>query len=439
MRCLKPRDVRSTRRALAFAPARFRAILIGMRPLIWIAASVLAAASCGKQLNPEYCATHPTDVDCENTGMVTIDAPKPCMMNSDCPTGVCDTKIGQCVECTVAMPMCSGATPVCDVDDHCHACTATDATHCTGAGAVCLPDDTCASADSFWYARPNGTGTMCSMAMPCDLATAVGKLDPTHRVISLEKTTGPHYTGGLTIAANAVIFGDASRGVTGPADAIIDGSLSVATAITVAIDNASVTGSPGAGIQCAAGTLTFHYSNSYNNVGAGILTSNACTLNVDRSAIYSNQGGGLLADASTVHVANAFIYGNGNPGGAPAVRLSGGTSGSFNYSSIAYNLIKKNTDAFSCQGSATVAFDIITGNTTSGNGSQFSSNGCSTNQDLIGADPTTVFTSPTDLHLKSGSPAIDAIPTTECIQNDIDGDARPKPAMGQCDQGADEY
>jgi len=209
-----------------------------MRTLVWIAASAALAASCGKQLNPVYCAAHPTDMDCENAGMVTIDAPAPCTANAMCATGVCDTKIGQCVECTLAMNVCTGATPVCDVDDHCHACTATDATHCTGAGAVCLPDDTCATADSFFYASPTGTGTMCSSAMPCDLATAVGKLDAAHRVISLAKTTTTHYTGGLTIAAGAVIFGDAARGVTGPADAIIDGSLSIGTPITVAMSAA---------------------------------------------------------------------------------------------------------------------------------------------------------------------------------------------------------
>src|SRR5215475_10151737 len=104
MRCLKPRDVRSTRHALDFAPARFRAILAAMRSLIWIAASAVAAASCGKKLNPEYCATHPMDVDCANTGMVTIDAPKPCSAANPCTTGVCDTNIGQCVECTISMP-----------------------------------------------------------------------------------------------------------------------------------------------------------------------------------------------------------------------------------------------------------------------------------------------------------------------------------------------
>src|SRR5690348_14112684 len=108
MRCLKPRDVRSTRRGLDFAPARFRAILAAMRTLVWIAASAALAASCGKQLNPVYCAAHPTDIDCENAGMVTIDAPAPCTSNAMCATGVCDTKIGQCVECTLAMNVCTG-------------------------------------------------------------------------------------------------------------------------------------------------------------------------------------------------------------------------------------------------------------------------------------------------------------------------------------------
>jgi hypothetical protein len=415
-----------------------------MRPLIWIAASVVAAASCGKQLNPEYCAVHPMDVDCANTGMVTIDAPKACVGPADCTTGVCDTKIGQCVECVVGgASSCKDPTLVCDVDDHCHACTMNDASHC-GPGGVCLPDDTCAAPDSFLYATPSPDAVHdCSMMHPCDLATAVSKLNTMHLAISLGPTTaGPHYTGGLTIGSHAVIFGDAARGVMGPADAIIDGSLAVGTSMAVALDNLSVTNATDAGVQCTtAGTLTFHYANSYSNTGAGLVASNGCTLNVDRSEIYSNAGGGLYADASAMHVTNAFIYGNGVGGQGQAVRLSGGVTGSFTYSSIGYNVIKKNNDAVTCQGSASFAFNIVAGDSLGqsdeGNGSEFSTNGCSTNQNIIGGTATNVFTSQTNLHLPGGSPAIDAVPTTECIQNDIDGEARPKGV--QCDIGADEY
>lgn len=411
-----------------------------MRSLIWIAASAALAASCGKQLNPEYCAAHPNDVDCQNAGEVVIDAPAPCTSNAMCATGVCDTKLGQCEECTPAMNVCTG-TMVCDVDDHCHACTASMPQAC-GAMGVCLPDDTCASTSSFLYATPTpGPAPDCSMMKPCDLGTAIGKLDAGHRVISLAATTSTHYTGGQTINADAVIFGDAARGVTmGPDGAVIDGSLAVASAVTVALDNLSITNSAGAGLQCSAGTVTFHYAKSYNNAGLGIDASNACTLNIDRAWIYSNTAGGLQADASAVNVTNVFVYGNSD---GPAVRLSGGVTGSFTYSSIGYNDVKKNTDAASCQGTASFAFNIVAGDNLGsdggdeGNGTEFSNNGCSTNQNIVNNSASGLFSSSTDLHLPQGSQAIDQVAPTECIQNDIDGEARPKGT--NCDIGADEY
>jgi len=45
-----------------------------LTPLAAVAAVALAIAGCGKQLNAEYCATHPQDSDCRAGGLVVIDA-----------------------------------------------------------------------------------------------------------------------------------------------------------------------------------------------------------------------------------------------------------------------------------------------------------------------------------------------------------------------------
>jgi hypothetical protein len=53
-------------------------------------------------------------------------------------------------------------------------------------------------------------------------------------------------------------------------------------------------------------------------------------------------------------------------------------------------------------------------------------------------DPMFENASQDDLHLMNGSPAKDAADPAATTNVDIDGDARPNPAGGRSDMGADE-
>ena len=64
---------------------------------------MLLAVGCGKELNPEYCATHPDDTDCYGAGLSTVDAPLGCKTTHVCDSEpinkVCEVDTGSCVQC----------------------------------------------------------------------------------------------------------------------------------------------------------------------------------------------------------------------------------------------------------------------------------------------------------------------------------------------------
>src|SRR5690349_8681041 len=98
-----------------------------------------ALVSC-QRINPEYCASHPGDVDC--AGRTGLDAGM-CYDNDQCmyPTPVCDIPRAMCVACNPGdVGSCGGAAPVCGSDERCRGCTAD--TEC--ASQTCLPDGACA-------------------------------------------------------------------------------------------------------------------------------------------------------------------------------------------------------------------------------------------------------------------------------------------------------
>src|SRR5689334_9654198 len=115
-----------------------------MRSVVFLGAA-LALAGCGRELNSEYCLTHPRDTDCINAGLTVLDAPAPCTSDNECAgmagNTVCDVGQRQCVECTVNDQMaCASSGTFCAGDNKCHQCLS-DA-NCPG--GVCLPDLTCA-------------------------------------------------------------------------------------------------------------------------------------------------------------------------------------------------------------------------------------------------------------------------------------------------------
>src|ERR1043166_4588405 len=130
--------------------------------------------SC-QEINPRFCEAHPQDGECSSFGGVGIDAGI-CTSDAQCtkPTPICDIPRGMCVQCTAAeTSACAPTTPVCGVDDRCHAC-GVDA-DC--ASLTCLPDGSCASVLDVLYASSTGTST--ATCMPddhCSLARAASLL-----------------------------------------------------------------------------------------------------------------------------------------------------------------------------------------------------------------------------------------------------------------------
>lgn len=58
-------------------------------------------------------------------------------MNSDCRSGVCDTRADTCVGCT-SNADCAGATPICDVARRmCRPCSTSMASDCSGPTPAC--------------------------------------------------------------------------------------------------------------------------------------------------------------------------------------------------------------------------------------------------------------------------------------------------------------
>ena len=162
--------------------AHSRSFLPGLTAL-GVLEIALALPAC-RQLNPEFCASHPQDIDCaDRFGKGGgIDAGL-CTQDEQCtdPTPVCDIVRSMCVPCMPGkMGVCSGATPVCGFDEACHPC-AMDA-EC--ASQPCLPDGSCASPLDVLYVSP--TGSDLATCMPddrCSLARAIALIDGTKSTI----------------------------------------------------------------------------------------------------------------------------------------------------------------------------------------------------------------------------------------------------------------
>src|SRR6478672_10600696 len=171
---------------------------------------MLLAVGCGKQLNPEYCATHPDDTDCYGAGLSTVDAPVGCEVTHVCDNEpinkVCEVDTGNCVQCIpdVNVTACTGNTSVCGDDRLCHGCLVD--TNCT-ASNVCLPSGDCANMDDILYVSPQGGGN-CAKATPCKLAEAVGMISTTKKIIKMTTSAGTDYSDPpLTIDKPVLLIG----------------------------------------------------------------------------------------------------------------------------------------------------------------------------------------------------------------------------------------
>ena len=417
-----------------------------MRTSIFVAVAIAAAlAGCGKELNPEYCAKYPNDPDCQNAGIISVDAPAPCMTDSDCAMTadrpVCDTTARKCVPCFgTDLLGCGAADKVCGPDDVCYGCLP-PAMGCAS-GQICVTGGTCEDVGNILYVAPGGQGD-CSATSKCDLGIAIGKVN-TGMGQAIQIDDGDYPGGPYTITgsgtATIVLFPTMGQNAMVRIGAAAGSVLTVSTMGVVQLSYLSLVNAMGDGITCTKGTVVPHGVVLTGNQGAG-LKSNGCTVTLDASKIHDNHAVGLDLENSTIEIKNNFIYANGNTNGTVGgVFLHGSTHGVLKFDSIAYNRAKngsKNYGGMSCAQNGTVdtTSDIIAGN----DNTEVTST-CKTAPGYVNDSANGVFKALDDLHLDPGAPrpAIIDNPASNCSDtaHDIDGDKRPNPVY--CDLGADE-
>jgi hypothetical protein len=326
----------------------------------------------------------------------------------------------------------------------CHAC----AQHADcGAGAACLPDGSCGTDATVAYVAMTGNDAgNCTQSAPCQTITgALAKMRPFVKIDG----SGP-IVDNVTINRTVTILADPgamlTRKTTG--DMIAVGGAGIA----VEIDDLTISDGFANGVSFAQGDrLTLQRVTIANNLGIGVSANNV-HVDVLRSTIDANHGGGLSLVSSSFTIENNFIYANGgstsNFGGVSVVYLPATGSQILDFNTITQNQgpVGVNTGV-SCamlNTPPTFSNDIIYGNFIAGSASQVSA-GClyaycdigpnvTVGSTSIDADP--MFVSSTNFHIMPSSPAKDTADPNATLMNDIDGDHRP--VNNRRDMGADE-
>jgi hypothetical protein len=377
--------------------------------------SCTGEADCGRFASTPHCGDQGACVGCRDDGDCTAAAPvcdddtdacRGCRAHAECPLGVCDLAGGMCVE-------------------------AKDIVFVDGAAVG---------------------GGDCSQAMACKTVNeALAKLTPTRRFMKLAAGT---YVEDVTIDGKSLVLvgkGATLQPVTNGASA-----LQVKGTSTVAIDGLRLSGAGngGDGLRCvgnppAVTAVAMTDVTIEQNAAQGVDAFD-CVVELRRSRVLANTGGGLSLKETTFTIVNNFIAQNGsassNLGG---VKLDGG-SGQFDFNTVALNVAPANVvGGVICGFAANQAFghDIVFGNQPAAS-PQVGGSNCSWSYSNIGQlpvpmgegnmndDPLFVDGTANDFHLQATSPCRDKGVMQPAVAEDIDGQVRPSGTAA--DIGADE-
>ena len=421
-----------------------------MRKLLFIALLV----GCK---NPNYCAGNP-DNNCNESPIDShagSDAEAFDCVAMGC-TGdkVCDTHSHACVTC-IDNSTCSGTSPVCS-SDTCVACsdfTDCPTTACDGSGACALSSEISYVAS---LSEGGSLNTVCTFATPCTSINTALSLVP--QVIRVKGTIDELV---VMSSGTKTIIGEN----TGTSKAALKSTNFVGSLITLSgtanltIYNFDIKNAPGttsSGIALSGGTpiVTVDRSTIEGSGNAGILAQ-AGTVNVSRSIITGNIGGGLDLSMTNFDIENSFITQNGTSGaafGGISIYKLGTGAHKLDFNTIAKNVgISTSTiNGVLCTlvtTQVTFTNNNIVENT---NDTQVSGTGCNYNYSNIGGATTTPGTGNRndpalfvddssavgDFHLMSGSSLRDKADPGSQLKVDFDGN--PRPQGNARDIGADE-
>jgi hypothetical protein len=237
--------------------------------------------------------------------------------------------------------------------------------------------------------------------------------------------------------------------------------LTIEGASNVQIHDLAIVGASGngAGISLSpAGTQLVtlnHVSMSGNRGTGGAVATFGGTINIYRSTISDNTGGGVSVSMTAFDIENNFITNNGSPqssyGGISVERATAGSR------ILSFNTISTNrggmdvSTGVSCSlvmQDVTFSNNIVYGNIVAGGGTQVGGTHCLWTYSDIGPGGSTIsgsgnlnvdpmFTPNGTFHLQAGSQVIDRADPDATANIDFDGD--PRPQGTRRDIGADEY
>lgn len=417
-----------------------------MRIVIVVA---LLLTGCPKQKNPDHCSDDRTK--CPDS-----------MPACSIPLDTCACNGGMCKECTAAgEKTCTGTTPGCGIDNHCGPCRSND--HCPSDSA-CLEDGTCADPSRIIAVSPgDNTSTPCGAPgqSACSIMTAPSQVTASRDVIRL--AAGNYQVGGT----EGMDFGATSatvvaRGATITRMAPNGPIMSVRNSQALKLIGGTLQGPNNTleGVRCnSSGRLQVHEATIENMTEHGIKTD-ACELTVSRSTIRENRQGGIfmLTALRVARITNNFVYRNGggtSQVGGMSLRLESGSALEFN------TVVNNQTTAtmgfaggIFCESNNNYEppFNIVYRNQ-GGLGNMVQVIGSCVfqptksyvlgtpdpNENMVGFEDPNKLTNPS-FRLTAGSPEMVVRDVSDCRDLiDVEGDARPAPAGGKCDYGADEF
>lgn len=266
-----------------------------MRPVerILLVAALLATAAC----------TVPNPHRRPDAGPDSDAGTEPIACTSACTgdTGVCDTSVGQCVQCTAAdHAACSGNTPACGTGGTCQACTQ----HSQCDSGVCLLDGTCGDSANVAYVDPRGGGESCTREAPC--ASFAKALTTDRLYIKTTSVVKENVT--INRGKPVIIFADPKAQLTADSGTL----LQVLGGSDVTIYDLEFTGRPqtiGFSLQGQTAKVSLD-GVKFSNHGSGISVSATGSLNANRLVLNGNGYGLRVSQAAPVTIKNSTVTGN---------------------------------------------------------------------------------------------------------------------------------